>query len=53
MNARKRLMRMAQDKQQTPENAPYPLPEGKSETLNYRGELRLWNVQTGKYDIKA
>jgi hypothetical protein len=31
----------------------FPLPEGKSETFNYRGELRRWNTATGKYDLKA
>lgn len=52
MNARKRLMRM---QQATPAQITelFPLPEGKKELFNYRGEVRRWNVGTGKYDIKV
>jgi hypothetical protein len=31
--------------------APFPLPEGKSPTLNYRGTIRHYNEQTGKYNL--
>ncbi len=48
MKNRKRLLKM-----QTQKPALFPLPEGKNELFNYQGELRRWNANTGKYDLKA
>tara|TARA_R110001583_G_scaffold18047_1_gene72319 strand:+ start:205 stop:351 length:147 start_codon:yes stop_codon:yes gene_type:complete len=48
MKNRKRLLKMQAQKQER-----FPLPEGKSELFNYQGEMRRWNTNTGKYDLKA
>jgi hypothetical protein len=55
MNARKRLIRATQANKPAiaAGNVPFPLPEGKPELFNYKGEMRRWNVETGKYDLKA
>lgn len=50
MNARKRLLRMQKS---SPKAELFPLPEGKPELFNYRGEMRRWNTATGKYDLRA